>query len=454
MSQALAAYFWGGAIPPEPQRHDGLVFGLSRLAQAGFRAARIRLTPELLRPDANVYNADIAALRAEIGEADSFLGPAVRSTYFQRAFNVPGLQTFVLTAYDAATMGPKGTESNFFVPDFMDQPENADAVRAEYGDLTLALFETQNGTGKRFIVANWETDNHIYIDGVYKFITSVRDGKPTTPSSPPPDERVRGFIRWFQLRKEGIEEGKAEAQARGLTGIRVDDAIEFASYRFLQEVGAASTLFDIIPVVKPAVASYSSWESAEADRLDEDLPAIQRQLGPNTELILGEFGVKKMASNVDFAEWRFFESVRAAKRAHVPVITVWEAFTTIDQADGLLDFDGNEKRILRQLRLADSEKVLDMAGPIVIHGFRDRGDTDGVRHFELYGRFPQPTPTSYTPLVIANGTLIESTRTFQGEGQINVAIRAVPGRRWCVFLVRRDSDDGFSNHYGPRLVVT
>jgi hypothetical protein len=454
MSPALGAYFWGGVVPPEPERHDGLVFGLSRMAQAGFRAARIRMTPELLRPNANVYHADLTSLRAEIGNAGSFLGPAARSSYFRRAFDVAGLQTFVLTAYDAATMGAEGTQNNFFVPEFFDRPENADAVRAEYKDLTLALFETQSGTGKRFIVANWETDNHIYVDGAYGFSTKVRAGLPTTPSSPPPGERVQAFTRWFQLRKEGIEEGKAEARSRGLTGIRVDDAIEFACYRLLQEVGAASTLFDIIPVVKPAVASYSAWESAEGHRLDEDLPAIQRLLGPDTELILGEFGVKMMATDADHAEWRFIESIAAAKRAHVPVITVWEAFTTIDQADGLFDFNGNERRILRRLRSADREVVLDMAGPIAIHGFRDVGDTAGVRHFELYGRFPQPTPTSYTPLVFANEVPINAVVTFQGEGQMNVAIPAVPGWRWCVFVVRRESDGNFSNRYGPRLVVT
>ena len=51
MSPALAAYFWGGMVPMEPSQHEALGDGLSCLAQAGFRGARIRLTPreQLLR---------------------------------------------------------------------------------------------------------------------------------------------------------------------------------------------------------------------------------------------------------------------------------------------------------------------------------------------------------------------------------------------------------------------
>src|SRR5262249_21102210 len=145
-----------------------------------------------------------------------------------------------------------------------------------------------------------------------------------------------------------IEQGNAEALTRGWTGVRVDDAVEFAAYLLLQGVGAPSALFDIIPVVKPAVASYSAWESSNAGRLDEDLPALQRQLAPGTELILGEFGHPHMAEDTA-ARWRFTEAVKAAKRTHVPVITVWEAFTGTDLADGLLDFDGNERLVLRHL---------------------------------------------------------------------------------------------------------
>jgi hypothetical protein len=455
MSPSIGAYFWGGMVPPEPSRHDALIEGLSRLAQAGFRAARIRLTPELLRPELNVYNYDLPTWKAELSGAGSFLGLAARSSYYQRAFNVADLQTFVLTAYDAASMGPDGTGDNFYRPAWLADPENADAVRAEYRDLALALCETQRGTGKRFIIANWETDNHIYVGGAYGYALKVGAGQTPTPSSPLPAERLGGFIRWFQLRKEGLDQGNAEAQANGWTGVRVDDAVEFATYLLLQGVGVPSTLFDIIPVVKPAVASYSAWESINAGRLDEDLPALKRQLGPGTELILGEFGHTHMADD-PAAEWRFAEAVKAAKRSHVSLITVWEAFTTIDQADGLLDVNGNERPVLRRLRDMDAKPMLDMSGPIAILGIRDRGDSrdDGQRHFELYGRFPAHASQTYrAKLSLSDTGTIPATITYASEHQINIAVQVQSFKYWCIFRVDRSLDNASSNEFGPYLVA-
>jgi hypothetical protein len=452
MSPALAAYFWGGMVPMEPSQHEALTEGLSRLAQAGFQAARIRLTPELLRSELNVYNFDLDAWNVELANPGSFLAVAAKSSYYQRAFNTPGLQTFVLTVYDAASMGRKGTEDNFYRPAWLAVPANAAAVRNEYRELTLVLCETQRGTGKRFIITNWETDNHLYVDGVSLYASKIRASLTPTPSSPPPTERVAGFIRWFQLRKEGIAQGNEEAQGRGWTGVRVDDAVEFAAYLLPQRVGAPSTLFDIIPAVNPTVASYSSWDTGNAGRLDEDLAALQRQLGPGTELILGEFGYEFMAGD-GTAGWRFIEAVKAAKRAHISVITVWEAFTTIDRKDGLLDFDGNEREILRRLREVDTRPVLDMSGPIAILGIRDCGDVpgEGRRYFELYGRFPAPATQTYRVEVVSDGVPIAANVTFPGQSQINAAIQMRADKHWCVFRVHR-SDQASSNEYGPCLV--
>jgi hypothetical protein len=200
---------------------------------------------------------------------------------------------------------------------------------------------------------------------------------------------------------------------------------------------------------------------SNAGRLDEDLPALQRQLAPDTEFILGEFGHAYMG-DIPAAQWRFIEAVKAAKRAHVPIVTVWEAFTTIDLADGLLDFDGNERLVLRLLRDTDANAVLDMSGPIAILGIRDRGDSpsEGRRYFELYGRFPANATQTYdvklvyydSSLPIPAPVTITAPVTFQSQGQINVWIEMQSDKRWYVFWVQR-SDNATSNEFGPCLVV-
>src|SRR5687768_984478 len=112
LPNAFGAYFWAGFDVP-----NALVPGLEILQQAGFQAtARIRLTPDV-RPksstDRGEYRFDEEWER-EVPSTVPFLPAAVRSTQYQRAFSLPGLQTFVFTAYDSASTGPLGNEPNLF----------------------------------------------------------------------------------------------------------------------------------------------------------------------------------------------------------------------------------------------------------------------------------------------------------------------------------------------------
>ena len=160
-------------------------------------------------------------------------------------------------------------------------------------------------------------------------------------------------------------------------------------------------------------------------------------------------------ADVPAARWRFTEAGKAAKRAHVSVFTVWEAFTGIDLADGLLDFNGNERLVLRRLREADANTVLDMSGPIAILGIGDRGDSpsEARRYFELYGRFPDAGTQTCDAEVVCDGVKIDTAVTSRSQGQINVAIEMPADERCCVFRVRRSSDNARSNEFGPRPVV-
>jgi hypothetical protein len=321
LPDSLGVYFWGGYDVP-----NALVPGLNRLQQAGFKSTtRIRLTPAV-RPrstsDRGEYRFD-AQWEAEVPVGVPFLPSAVRSAQYQQAFALPGLQTFVLQAYDSASyehlhQDPVWTNAN------------AELIRSEYRDMTVALYQTQNGTGKRFIVSNWETDGSIYIDNI------PDQGSAT---------RLEGFTQWFRLRQEGIRQGRGIAAARGWGGVEVNDAIEFNRIYFAQEyeqcfsIGyVGDILHNIIKDVKPDYASYSAWESTGRSRLYDDLVTAKQILhsetNDHTQLMIGELGVEGQSHpsnptndrNLQSKSWRYIQFAHAAVRAEIPVIILWKAW--------------------------------------------------------------------------------------------------------------------------------
>src|SRR5690606_28039766 len=81
-------------------------------------------------------------------------------------------------------LGERGQQSLFARdPDFF-TPERVAAVEHEYSAMARALCETQRGSGKRFIVSNWEGDNQVYacasIGRYVECKQAEREGKPET----------------------------------------------------------------------------------------------------------------------------------------------------------------------------------------------------------------------------------------------------------------------------------
>jgi len=452
----LGAYFWGGFQPSATNIHQALPLGLQNMEAAGFKTARFLLTPSLRRPGlGNVYNFDLTEFNEACPPSKPFLPCAVRTRYYQDAFASKDLQTIVLTTYDSASHGPMGTRSNFFDPAFF-TPQNAALVRREYRDLTVALFETQRDTGKNFIIANWETDNHLYCAGAYAYVVNANNERQTCDQDPlPPRQRIAGFIRWFQLRKEGIKAGRQVAARLGYKGVEVHDAIEIASYNLLHHCGFASTLFDIVPQVKPDYVSYSAWESANSGTFDQDLREIQQIIG-TSQLIIGELGQIDIArEDVDGPKirWRFQQTINAIRRAEIPVAIIWQAYPTVPgEHNGILDTDGSDKTIMLSLR------QLFLPAPQIM-GIRYVNMTpqpNGMnRHYlELYGEFAGATSAAgagYKAEVTADNMPAAASVIYESKGQINIAVDVppLPKAHWCTFTVRRQSDRIESAVFGP-----
>ncbi len=183
--------------------------------------------------------------------------------------------------------------------------------------MAIALYETQENSGKTFIIANWETDNLLTCNvGVGAFALNltmnlgpaigtvkVRDWCEQQPDIKP-IKVSQGLTKWFSARRKGIRDAALYAGQRFIQNVVVADGVEFTSVRWLQNItpttasqwhdsnGLAlnpckgeslenlphciNTLDDIIPnigpvvggVVQPDPPDYVLWSAWEGIRDD------------------------------------------------------------------------------------------------------------------------------------------------------------------------------------------
>jgi hypothetical protein len=301
-------------------------------------------------------------------------------------------------------------------------------VVREYRDLALALYETQRGTGKTFVVSSWETDNAIYGCG------------PTPCSDALIAATFDAYTQWFTARKQGILQARAIAQARGIAGVSVSDGIEFTRIR---ESGL-KTLDDIITKVMPEYMTYSAWGSSgggpvgdpdAGGQLDRDLIRLGARFPNNKpQLLIGELGPANYTGEDPNSArgrneaWQLAQNARAVQRAQLPVNILWSAYDNSDQSlsEGLLSADGRERNVVNTVRtelLAGRRELLNspnarIGGIIVTKAF-----ANGVWWdlFEMFvdrtygqGRFPNSLAgmTVRCSYVCSGSTCNASNMTF------------------------------------------
>lgn len=455
---SFGAYHWSTESPADADGDDTLVSGQRPLTHAGFDVVRVGMSPEMRIGGGffNRYKHNLELFSTECPVGAPFLPCAARSRSYQKLFSAPSARVVMLTTADSSSWGDFGTSTSTGVldPAFWDIDANRNRVVQEYRELALAIYETQQNTGKTFIIANWETDNVLTcVNGIAEFAGNVGTKRSSCESSPnPPWKRAQGMIRWFNARKEGIRQATAIAASRGIQNIVVADAIEVASIRWLHNVTpenpwgippcksaggtplahCLNTLDDIIPFVNPAYVSYSAWESIRDDmpvngissyppnlsaptptsavgrtpRLDVDLADLKTRFpgGPGQpQLIVGEFGVESNPNlqSVDDA-WAFAEVARAVQRAGLPVNVAWAAYDSVQDGVmypfGFFNSSGTERYGMTLMRSALFAGAAELAQPhpaTTTNVVVTTTAVGGIWYdlFEIYGSFPTP-PTS------------------------------------------------------------
>jgi hypothetical protein len=297
----------------------------ARLAkQAGFQTIRLPLVASV--------ETDFAIGTACYGEQT--LESLVSLPAYDRVLRDPAFRTIFLTvwgdsnSYQACEPRDPRTDQHahkqYLNETYFSIAANRDRMRKEYEDLTYRIYKTYQGSGKTFGISNWEGDNELYCDSAYYFANNP-DFRSSCEAKRNTRDVLAAYRKFFDLRQEGIDLGRARAVREGLSGVSVVSVIEVSALRFLKQGHFASMLEDVIPfVATPDYVSYSAWESIglPAERLFSDLDELQQRF--NGQVMVGEFGFDR---GLDQAAAEHAASVaRTMRRARVAYAVWWQIF--------------------------------------------------------------------------------------------------------------------------------
>jgi len=253
-----------------------------------------------------------------------------KTPYYEAVFMMP-FHTYVL---ETAEFGMK---KNFWQKGLSEADRQK--VHQQILSLTRHLLTRYRGTGKTFVLQNWEADN------VMKY--ALKDTEPSSWNT-----AYQGMADWINTRQAAVEQARREC---GSEGVQVLHAFEVNFVPSLADVSAGKRYIKdkplvvdrIVPKTRCDLYSLSSWETwspGTEDSLYERLRYLERMaphdgiLGADN-LMLGEFGAhedefEKPRRNYPVyvgdpsgaAYYALHRMVNAALRARVRYMIHWEIY--------------------------------------------------------------------------------------------------------------------------------
>lgn len=205
-------------------------------------------------------------------------------------------------------------------PQFLDglTPGEAAAERDQMYRLAKYLLTTYAGSGKTFVLQNWEGD-HLLHQGL--------------PAGAVPDPvRIQGMIDWWNARQDGVEQARQEVGSHGV------QVLHAAEVNFLSDAmaGKVTATNNVIPHTHCDLYSYSSWDVGYVpDQLTKALDYLESKAPDNKlfgryNLYLGEYGMAKDQGTSDGARFeRIRELMEAALGWGVRYALYWQVYSNV-----------------------------------------------------------------------------------------------------------------------------
>lgn len=253
-----------------------------------------------------------------------------RTPYFEAVFGMP-FHTFVLEAYE---FSPNG---NFWKNGL--SPADRERVHNEIYRLARHLLVRYRGTGKTFVLQNWESDNAIK--------QALKDANPDSW-----EVAYRGMRDWLNTRQAAVEQARRECVSNG---VQVLNAMEVNFVPPGKALVSGRPYRKIFPLVVDAVvpqthcdlyslSSWETWSPGTEDTVFDRLQYLAAKAPHNgifglNNLMVGEFGAREDGFETpekNYATYRgdtsgaaFFAlhlMVNAALRAGARYVIHWQIY--------------------------------------------------------------------------------------------------------------------------------
>ena len=199
-----------------------------------------------------------------------------------------------------------------------------------YG-LASYLLKRYAGTGKTFLLGNWEGDWHLH---------EGRD-----PKKDPDPQTTENMIAWLNVRQKAIDDAWRAAKPKGV------HIYQYTEVNLVQKgmKGGASMVNDVLPYARVDFVSYSAYDTINSkpgkagEALWEALDYIESKLARRPGLVgkrvfIGEYGFPLSAAGTAEKQDEYARDIsRSALVWGCPFVLYWEFYC--NEADG----EGNHK---------------------------------------------------------------------------------------------------------------
>jgi len=289
-----------------------LLEGAKQIQKLGSKSIFVYLTPEFATsyPDRG----------AGMWKGTPFsLEELAKTTPYQKLFAMP-FKTFVLTAYTFANGGQ--------IDGISGDQGRQQAEEDEFYALARSLYSQYAGSGKNFVLKNWEGD---WI-GLQDYNTS----KDIAPS------RIADLVAWLSARERGVERARTEI---GSTDVSVLNAVEVNRVLDYAQRGMARLINKVVPQVRPDMVTYSSYDSSSSgtdsntvkSNMKVALDTIKKMapdplgLG-DRRILISEYGMFENEQPDDV--WRADAVLSEAKSAGIAGAFLWNVFDNECKTNG------------------------------------------------------------------------------------------------------------------------